>query len=119
MPEFPQVTSTSTGKHQHWIDDVAMIRPRERQEAFLLLPPVMSTPLPSPTKFPFLTPSTHSLSYQPMHFPEHKNHTHPHSNLTHRNHLLPQIVLILSNRAIPSPNRLILAHHDILGNLIK
>jgi len=38
---------------------------------------------------------------------------------TRGHHLLPQMVLIFSNRAVPSPNSLVLAHHNVLGNLVE
>ena len=40
-------------------------------------------------------------------------------NRTGRNHLLPEIVLVLSNIAIPPSNSLVLTHHDILCNFIE
>lgn len=42
-----------------------------------------------------------------------------HLNLPHRDHLLPQVVLVLANAAVPSSDRLVLADHDVLGNLVK
>jgi hypothetical protein len=46
----------------------------------------------------------------------------PHSvNLdsTGRLHLLPQVVLVFSDRAVPSTDRLVLTYHDVLGDLIE
>ena len=40
-------------------------------------------------------------------------------DLPHRNHLLPQVVFVLADRAVPSPNGLVLADHDVFGNLVK
>ncbi len=40
-------------------------------------------------------------------------------DLTHRYHLLSQVVLVFSNAAIPSSNRLVLANHDVLGDFVK
>jgi hypothetical protein len=34
-------------------------------------------------------------------------------------HLLPQVVLVLGNGSIPSADGLVLAHHDVLGDLVK
>jgi len=35
------------------------------------------------------------------------------------NHLLPQVLLVFTNITLPSPNRLVLAHQNLLGNLIE
>lgn len=35
------------------------------------------------------------------------------------NHLLSQMVLVFGDTAVPSGNGLVLAHHDILGNLVE
>lgn len=40
-------------------------------------------------------------------------------DLAHGNHLLSQIVLVLADRAIPPFDRLVLAHHDVFGDLIE
>jgi len=34
-------------------------------------------------------------------------------------HLLAKVVLVLANRAVPSPGSLVLAHHNVLGNLVE
>ena len=34
-------------------------------------------------------------------------------------HLLSQILFIISNTAVPPPYGLVLAHHDVFGNLIQ
>lgn len=34
-------------------------------------------------------------------------------------HLLAEIVLVLSNTAIPSADGLVFTHHNILGNLVQ
>ena len=44
---------------------------------------------------------------------------HPLLDLSLRDHLLPQIVLIPPDTAVPPPNRLVLTYHDILRNLVK
>ena len=36
-----------------------------------------------------------------------------------RHHLLPQVVLVLSDRAIPSADCLVLAYHDVLCDLVE
>ena len=36
-----------------------------------------------------------------------------------RHHLLPQVVLVLADAALPPPHRLLLAHHDFLCDLVK
>ena len=36
-----------------------------------------------------------------------------------RNHLLPQVVLVLRDPAIPSADGLVLAHHDVLGDFVE
>lgn len=41
------------------------------------------------------------------------------SDLSHGDHLLPQVIFIFANRAIPPLDCLVLTHHDIFGNLIK
>jgi len=33
-------------------------------------------------------------------------------------HLLPEVVLVLANGAVPLVNRPVLAHEDVLGNLV-
>jgi hypothetical protein len=38
---------------------------------------------------------------------------------TSRNHLLAEIVLVFANAAIPLLNRLVLAHQNLLGNLVE
>jgi len=38
---------------------------------------------------------------------------------TRRHHLLPQVVLVVPNGAVPSADGLVLAYHDVLRNLIK
>jgi len=38
---------------------------------------------------------------------------------TSRHHLLPQMILVFSNAAIPSTDCLVLAHQNILGNLVE
>jgi hypothetical protein len=43
----------------------------------------------------------------------------PNLDCTHGHHLLPQVVLVLSNRAIPFTDRLVLAHHDIFCDFVK
>jgi hypothetical protein len=40
-------------------------------------------------------------------------------HLTHGHHFLSEIVLVLADAAIPSFDRLVLAHHDVLGNLVE
>lgn len=40
-------------------------------------------------------------------------------NLSHRHHFLPQVVLVSSDRAIPSSHCLVFANHDILGNFVE
>lgn len=40
-------------------------------------------------------------------------------HLAHRHHLLPEVVLVLANGAVPSSDSLVLTHHDILGNLVE
>jgi hypothetical protein len=40
-------------------------------------------------------------------------------HLAHGNHLLPEIVLVVANGAVPSSDSLVLTHHDILGNLVE
>lgn len=42
-----------------------------------------------------------------------------HLNLPHRNHLFPQVILILANGAVPSSDCLVLADHDVLGDLVE
>ncbi len=34
-------------------------------------------------------------------------------------HLLPQVVLVVADTAVPPGHRLVLAHHDVLGNLVE
>ena len=34
-------------------------------------------------------------------------------------HLLPQVVLVLGNAAVPPGDGLVLAHHDVLGDLVE
>ena len=41
------------------------------------------------------------------------------SDGTCRDHLLPQVVLVLSYRAIPGSDSLVLAHQDLLSNLVQ
>jgi len=41
------------------------------------------------------------------------------SNSTGGNHLLPQVILVLTDRAIPWLDSLVLAHQNLLGNLVK
>ena len=45
--------------------------------------------------------------------------THLRLDSTGANHLLPQVVLVLTNGAIPPSHSLVLAHHDVLGNLVE
>ena len=40
-------------------------------------------------------------------------------HLPHRNHLLPQMILVAPDRAIPSSDRLVFTHHDVLRDLIE
>ena len=35
------------------------------------------------------------------------------------NHLLPEVVLVVTNGAVPSCHGLVLAHHDVLGDLVE
>ena len=38
---------------------------------------------------------------------------------TSRNHLLAEVVLVGSDRVVPSANSLVLTDHDVLGNLVE
>ena len=38
---------------------------------------------------------------------------------TGRSHLLAEVVLVLGNATVPPADRLVLAHHNVLGNLVK
>jgi len=38
---------------------------------------------------------------------------------TSRQHLLPEVILVLSNGAWPLPHSLVFAYHDVLGDLIQ
>jgi len=38
---------------------------------------------------------------------------------THGNHLLAEVVLVLSDRAVPSLDGLVLADHDVLSDLVE
>lgn len=38
---------------------------------------------------------------------------------TSRRHLLAEMVLVLANRSVPPCDCLVLANHDILGNLVE
>ena len=40
-------------------------------------------------------------------------------DLAHSNHFLPQMILVAPDRAIPSPDRLVLTNHDIFGDFIE
>ena len=40
-------------------------------------------------------------------------------DLSHSHHLLPEIILVPPDRAVPASNRLVLAHHDVFCNLVK
>lgn len=42
-----------------------------------------------------------------------------HLNLTCRNHLFAEIVLVFANTAVPPPHRLVLTDHDVLGDLVE
>jgi len=42
-----------------------------------------------------------------------------HLNSTHRQHLLPQVVLVFPDAAVPPSNRLVLADHNVFGNLVE
>jgi len=129
MPEAPQIgVGVDIHIHIHvihqrrWIERCAMMFLRgssrslvthiaySRRPTRAFPSPLDSYPLPGPTD-PSLAHPTDALPIN--------SSTTLHLNLSHRNHLLPQIILILSNRAVPSPNRLVLAHHDILGNFVK
>ena len=52
--------------------------------------------------------------------PFHVTIRHPgYLDLTHRDHLLAQVVLVFSNRTVPPSDRFVLAYHDILGNFVQ
>lgn len=38
---------------------------------------------------------------------------------TGRGHLVPELLLVFSDGAVPPGDRLVLAHHDVLGNLVE
>ena len=40
-------------------------------------------------------------------------------HLSHTDHLLPQMVLVFTNAAVPSFYRLVLTNHDVLRDFVK
>ena len=40
-------------------------------------------------------------------------------DLSHGQHLVPEVVLVLSNGAVPAADGLVLADHDVLGDLVE
>lgn len=52
-------------------------------------------------------------------FPHATNHHPGYLDLTHRDHLLAQVIFVISNRAVPPADRLVLAYHDILGDFVQ
>jgi hypothetical protein len=41
------------------------------------------------------------------------------SDLPHRYHLLAEVILIFADTAIPALDRLVLAYHDVFGDLVE
>jgi hypothetical protein len=48
-----------------------------------------------------------------------KTKTKKNSNSSHREHLLSQMVLVITNRSVPSSNCLVFAHHNVLCDLVQ
>jgi hypothetical protein len=42
-----------------------------------------------------------------------------HLYLPHRHHLLSQVILVFPNAAVPPSDCLVLADHDVFGNLVQ
>lgn len=68
---------------------------------------------PEPSTYPTICPTLYTIQPSQPFSPLYA------LDLAHRDHLLAQVILVLSNRSVPPPDRLVLAHHDVFCDFVE